>query len=79
MGYQSRRSVIASSQNSPKSNSIKKAASQRLFSPAISKRAEKIKREGKVQDELFKDGETRNLKKQQAQIEAIAKEKAETK
>ena len=79
MGYQSRRSVIASSQNSPKSNSMKKAASQRLFSPAISKRAENIKREGKIQDELYKDGQTRNLRKQQAQIEAIAKEKAEIK
>ena len=58
---------------------MKKAASQRLFSPAISKRAENIKREGKIQDELYKDGQTRNLRKQQAQIEAIAKEKAEIK
>lgn len=64
---------------SPKANSMNKAASQRLFSPAISKRSENIKRAGKVEDELYKDGIERKLKRQQAEIEAIKKEKTETK
>lgn len=50
-----------------------------MFSPAISKRSEQIKRAGKVEDELYKDGINRKLKRQQAEIEAIKKEKAESK
>ena len=37
--------------------------SQRLFSPLISKKAANKKREGKVEDELYKDGLERAAKR----------------
>ena len=41
---------------SPKASSLGMSRSQRLFSPAISKKAANIKRTGRVEEELYKDG-----------------------